>query len=201
MKPLFVAIQGPQGIGKSTVTKALVSALSEPPYSLKAIEMSIDDLIWGHEALQQVAAAHDGNVLFQGRGLPGTHDMALGADILQGLFLINHPGSNSVQIPIYDKSLHDGQGDRLPIEQWNEVKGPIDVVIVEGWCLGFYPVSEEALAQTWEKRMELGMPASLTLLHGLQDVKAVNDNLSEYVESWYPYFSCFIQVGTEYHIS
>jgi D-glycerate 3-kinase len=201
MKPLFVAIQGPQGIGKSTVTKALVSALSEAPYSLKAIGMSIDDLLWGHEALQQVAAAHDGNILLQGRGLPGTHDIALGADILQALFLINHPGSKSVQIPIYDKSLHDGQGDRLPIEQWNEVKGSIDVVIIEGWCLGFYPVSEKALAQTWEKRMELGMPASLTLLHGLQDVKAVNDNLSEYVESWYPYFSCFIQVSTEYHIS
>jgi D-glycerate 3-kinase len=183
------------------VTKALVSELSEAPYSLKVIGMSIDDLYLGYEALQQVAAAHDGNMLLQGRGLPGTHDVALGASLLQGLSSINHPGSKIIQIPIYDKSLHDGQGDRLPIEQWNEVKGPIDVVIVEGWCLGFYPVPEEALTQTWETRMELGMPASLTLLHGLQDVKAVNNNLSAYVEFWYPYFSCFIQVSTEQHIS
>lgn len=45
-----------------------------------------------------------------------------------------------IEVPIFKKSLHNGQGDRLPIEQWKKIQGPLDLVLVEGWMLGFQSV-------------------------------------------------------------
>ena len=30
-----------------------------------------------------------------------------------------------------------GLGDRAPRSKWQRVTGPVDVVVLEGWCLGF----------------------------------------------------------------
>jgi D-glycerate 3-kinase len=46
---------------------------------------------------------------------------------------------------VYDKSKHIGRGDRLPETEWREVIGPLDIVFVEGWMLGFTPVPENTL--------------------------------------------------------
>jgi D-glycerate 3-kinase len=46
---------------------------------------------------------------------------------------------------VYDKSLHGGRGDRAPEAEWRDVAGPLDVVFVEGWMLGFTPVPEPNL--------------------------------------------------------
>ena len=40
-------------------------------------------------------------------------------------------------MPRYDKSAHEGKGDRAKEEDWDKVDGPLDLVIVEGWMLGF----------------------------------------------------------------
>jgi D-glycerate 3-kinase len=42
-------------------------------------------------------------------------------------------------IPQYDKSLNQGKGDRSDPKYFKKVQGPIDLVIVEGWMLGFKP--------------------------------------------------------------
>lgn len=44
-------------------------------------------------------------------------------------------------VPQYDKSLHSGRGDRAPFGRWLTTTGPVDVVILEGWMLGFTPLS------------------------------------------------------------
>lgn len=42
----------------------------------------------------------------------------------------------------YDKSQHEGRGDRAAESKWQMVKGPVDVVLFEGWMLGFRPLSD-----------------------------------------------------------
>ena len=42
-------------------------------------------------------------------------------------------------IPQYDKSLNQGKGDRSDPKFFKKVQGPIDLVIVEGWMLGYKP--------------------------------------------------------------
>ena len=44
----------------------------------------------------------------------------------------------------YDKSSHEGQGDRAPDTKWQQVKGKVDVVLFEGWMLGFKPLTDQA---------------------------------------------------------
>tara|TARA_B110000285_G_scaffold186629_1_gene212068 strand:+ start:268 stop:417 length:150 start_codon:yes stop_codon:yes gene_type:complete len=42
-----------------------------------------------------------------------------------------------IEIPRYDKSANEGKGDRAKKEDWIKMEGPLDLVIVEGWMLGF----------------------------------------------------------------
>jgi len=53
--------------------------------------------------------------------------------------LNNNTGSNqtTLSIPKYSKALRQGRGDRLPLEQWTIIEKPVDIVILEGWMLGF----------------------------------------------------------------
>ena len=48
---------------------------------------------------------------------------------------------NHVFIPQYNKSLNKGKGDRDDPSNFRKVDGPIDLVIVEGWMLGFKPAN------------------------------------------------------------
>lgn len=45
--------------------------------------------------------------------------------------------SKSTLIPFYDKSLKNGNGDRANPSEFKLINGPIDLVILEGWMLGF----------------------------------------------------------------
>jgi D-glycerate 3-kinase len=64
----------------------------------------------------------------------------LGAQILTELKRLR--SGESMGLPVYDKSLEQGQGDRLPVTQWKKVKGPLDWVLFEGWMLGFTKIPE-----------------------------------------------------------
>jgi len=165
-RPLVIGIQGPQGAGKSTMTRALLDAL--PALGLSGITVSIDDFYMTRAGQLEVAAAHPGNPYMEHRGYPGTHDVALGEKTLSALSsrhpepptfrghpeprtFRGHPEprtfrSGDVVLPVYDKSAHGGRGDRAPVEQWRTVEMPIDLVFVEGWMLGFTPVPESSLS-------------------------------------------------------
>lgn len=90
----------------------------------------MDDLYLPHEQLTALASNNPNNGLLHGRGLPGTHDLPLGAEVLNALRHINSREGKVVQLPIYDKSQYGGLGDRS--QETNEVKGPLDLVIFEG---------------------------------------------------------------------
>jgi D-glycerate 3-kinase len=137
-----LGIQGPQGCGKSTLAAGLVEALGR--MGLRAATVSIDDFYLTHREQQALAARHPGNPYLLYRGYPGTHDVDLGARVIESVIALG-PGDEAV-LPAYDKSAQAGRGDRAPEAGWRRVVGPLDALIVEGWMLGFTPVDPEALA-------------------------------------------------------
>jgi D-glycerate 3-kinase len=137
-RPWILGIQGPQGCGKSTLAAGLVDALAGR--GARAVTVSIDDFYLTYTEQTALAERHAGNGAMLYRGYPGTHDVALGTRTLDALV-----GGGEARVPVYDKSAHAGRGDRAPPEAWRRVKGPHDVIVLEGWMLGFTPVAEDGL--------------------------------------------------------
>ena len=140
-RPLLVGLSGPQGSGKSTLAARLVALAAGQ--GLRAATVSIDDFYLTREAQLRLAAEHRGNRYLEHRGYPGTHDVALGASTLDALARLGR--GQTLKLPLYDKSAHEGRGDRAPESRWPTVWGPLDVVILEGWMLGFEPAEPSAL--------------------------------------------------------
>jgi D-glycerate 3-kinase len=140
-RPVFIGLSAPQGAGKTTLVGKLVPALEAR--GLRAVAISIDDFYLTHAEQLALAAKHPGNRLLEHRGAPGTHDIGLGDAVLERLSRLGH--RESTKVPVYDKSAHGGRGDRAPEDPWPIVAGPLDVVLLEGWCWAFQPVPENVL--------------------------------------------------------
>ncbi|KAK2739562.1 hypothetical protein FQN57_006524 [Myotisia sp. PD_48] len=193
--PFFVGLNGIQGSGKTTLVSTLQSTLSSPPYNLRTIAFSIDDIYLTHSDQQRLAAAHSSNPLLQHRGQPSTHDIALGLKVFHSLRR-NLP----TKIPSYDKSAFNGQGDRAPDSTWetvNDVGSSLDrvkIVIFEGWCVGFRPRPDAEIRSVWEatrKNMEQGnyhgqlgcveLDNVITINHALKEYDAITDQLDAFI--------------------
>lgn len=191
--PLFVGVQGPQGSGKTFLTSRLRAHLSSPPHALAVTVLSIDDLYLPHSELQNLAENHPYNILFQGRGQPGTHDVPLGTSVLKNLKKINEVDAGTIDIPFFDKSLFNGQGDR--VSHGETVEGPVDVVVLEGWCVGFFPTSKEVVEERWKEPVPTLEPDvfDMKTFVSVDHVLAVNERLKRYVE-WWNALDAFIQI-------
>lgn len=91
------------------------------------------------------------------------------------------------KLPGYDKSAFSGAGDRTDSLKWEEVnkygEPIIEVVILEGWCVGFRHLSDEELEQKWieaKHRKEQGKGDGQLGKLKLKDVKLVNEALKQY---------------------
>lgn len=82
-------------------------------------------------------ALGDSNFFLSGRGVAGTHDLKLGTDTLRQL---KTKRTGNISIPVYDKSAFGGKGDQ---GKPREAQAPVDLIIFEGWMLGYQPVSSE----------------------------------------------------------
>ncbi|KAJ7209725.1 P-loop containing nucleoside triphosphate hydrolase protein [Mycena pura] len=189
-RPLFLALQGPQGSGKSYLSALLVEELRS--HSMKVALISLDDIYLPHVGLVALAEAHPENALWRGRGQPGTHDVPMGLRVLAEL----QEGSAPVELPRFDKSLFGGEGDRVPAGAPGAVVAapPMDVVLLEGWCVGFYPVTSAELDARWNgawaeecQRLELRDAVRR------EDVRAVNEVLKNYIPMW-ELFDVFVQL-------
>ena len=127
-----VGICGAQASGKSTLTAVVAQLLRDR--GLAVAVLSLDDLYLTHAERQ--ALGREVHPLLAIRGVPGTHDTALGLAVLDALA---RPGET--RLPRFDKAADD----RRPREQWEPVRGPIDVILFEGWCVGARPQPDEAL--------------------------------------------------------
>lgn len=131
-RPVRVGLCGAQGSGKSTIAAATVHLLQDA--GLKAVALSIDDFYLGREA--RAWMAQQVHRLFQTRGPPGTHDVALACTVLDHLI-----GSGTTPLPAFDKA----SDERQPKGAWRWFEGPADVVVLEGWCVGALPEPVERL--------------------------------------------------------
>jgi D-glycerate 3-kinase len=192
-RPLFVAIQGPQGSGKSYTTAKVQAALSGPSTNLNVATLSLDDLYLPHQLLVELSEKHPDNPLLKGRGQPGTHDIALGLDILQSL----KDGKIPVELPRFDKSLFNGEGDRLEMDGSGPIVAtPPQVVILEGWCTGFATILEDELDRRWSGAWQEEVNAL-----GIRDIgpvtkeciQQINSSIVQYSELW-SFLDVFIQV-------
>ena len=161
---------------------AIADTLGQAPYHVPTNVLSIDDFYLPHAAQCQLAAANPTNPLVQHRGQPSTHDIPLAMSVLSELL-----AGDEVKLPRYDKSAYHGQGDRVPIGGWDVVNKPgtpkTRIIILEGWCIGFRPLTTAELKETWcdaVKRREGGNYSGRLGWTELDDVEYVNECLVQY---------------------
>ncbi len=131
-KPLIVGINGAQGSGKSTLCAFLEVLLAKR--SVRAVTLSIDDLYLGKAERQKLA--QEVHPLFATRGVPGTHSPALGLSIIEDIC-----AGRAFDLPRFDKATDD----RSP--EGERITGPVDVLLLEGWCVGCRPQADEELLE------------------------------------------------------
>jgi len=132
-KPLIVGVNGAQGSGKTTLCRFLEVLLKRR--GLRAITLSLDDLyLTQPERLQLAAEVHP---LFETRGVPGTHAVAMAFDIMEAVL-----AGRAFEIPRFDKSCDDRSNEVT------RVTGPVDVLLFEGWCIAAAPQEPGALERS-----------------------------------------------------
>ena len=136
--PLTVGINGAQGSGKSTLV-AFVQQQLQLSYGYSSVVISLDDLYLTRA--QRQALARDIHPLLQTRGVPGTHDIDLGINTLQQLRQADP--EHTTGIPRFDKATDD----RCTPSEWELHKGPVDIILLEGWCIGARPQNDAALRE------------------------------------------------------
>ena len=133
-KAYFVGINGCQGSGKSTLTDFIASYL-RAQYQLNVTVMSLDDFYLSNEKRKQLA--QDIHPLLATRGVPGTHDMSALNHVLTQL--IEH--KTGFSIPIFNKATDEP----FPESQWVAIEKPVNIILLEGWCWGVPPQTNEQL--------------------------------------------------------
>lgn len=131
-RPLVVGICGSQGSGKSTLSERLERQLALG--GTKVALLSLDDLYLSHSARAALAARV--HPLLATRGVPGTHDIALGDAVIADLL-----AGKATRLPRFDKATDT----RVPASLWPVTGTKVDVLLFEGWCVGAVPQPEASL--------------------------------------------------------
>jgi D-glycerate 3-kinase len=141
---VVIGICGAQGSGKSTISDALASALRED--GIATAVLSIDDIYLTHS--ERKSLAQTVHPLLATRGVPGTHDVALGLATIAAL-----ERGEATALPRFDKATDD----RLCRDAWPLASSACRVLIFEGWCVG---ASAEPIA---------ALPAPMNALEAEED--------------------------------
>ena len=155
---------GGQGTGKSTLAAVLKLILNYLNYS--TVTISIDDLYKTYSDRLKLQA-EDPRLIW--RGPPGTHDVDLGLKVLEQCLQPNR--SEPILIPRFDKSVHNGAGDRTTPEPASKP----DIVIFEGWFVGVRPIAESNFDSP---------PSPIVTAEDLQFARDNNQRLKAYLPLW-----------------
>ena len=72
------------------------------------------------------------------RGVPGTHDIDLAIDTITAL---------SSRIPTPITRFNKSTDERVALSDSKIIKGPLALIVIEGWCFGAQPVSQSDLLE------------------------------------------------------
>ncbi|WP_380872940.1 kinase [Sphingomonas sp. DBB INV C78] len=132
---LVVGICGAQGSGKSTLAAALAERFEQG--GTRTAILSLDDLYLGRAAREGLA--RQVHPLLRTRGVPGTHDVALGLNLIAAL-----ERGEAAPLPRFDKA----RDDRRPETEWDRAEPGTTLLILEGWCVGARPEPDAALVDS-----------------------------------------------------
>ena len=131
---VVLGLSGAQGSGKSTLAAALQQAFCAQ--GVATATLSLDDLYCTRAGRQRLATMV--HPMLATRGVPGTHDVALGLATIAAL-----ERGEPALLPRFDKARDDRRlpapGDRAPHRT--------RLLLFEGWCIGALPQSATALTQ------------------------------------------------------
>ena len=130
-RPRRVGLAGGQGAGKSTLAGLVESAGAD--FGLRVAVLGLDDFYLPLAERRALAARV--HPLLETRGPPGTHDVPALAEALRLL-----TQDVEVELPVFDKGRDDRVGTR-------RLRGPFDVTLLEGWCVGAEPASPASLEE------------------------------------------------------
>jgi D-glycerate 3-kinase len=140
-RQLLLGINGAQGTGKTTLADFLNLA-AESMFGWRVAVLSIDDFYYTLDERKRLA--DEVHPLLITRGVPGTHDTDMLCDCLRRLRQMDK--DESIALPRFDKATDD----RADESRWLSVTGPLDLIILEGWCVGTMAQSD----------VELGVPVN-----------------------------------------
>ncbi len=126
-RQLLLGVNGAQGTGKSTLADFLWLA-TESMFEWNVAVLSIDDFYY--TLAERKVLADEVHPLLKTRGVPGTHDTEMLARYLRRLQQLGE--GERIALPRFDKSVDD----RADESRWPVINGPVDLVILEGWCVG-----------------------------------------------------------------
>lgn len=161
---LIVGISAIQGAGKTTQGEILEVLLKHFGHS--PITLSIDDHYITHQELNELRQKDPRYIR---RGV--THDIPLAIKNLTDLKTMKD--DDEVKLPIYDKGVEHGDGDRVG---WKSITKKPDFIFYDGWMLGARSVQNESV-------FESGLPALDTPEH-IQFAKDINIKLLDYEPLW-----------------
>ena len=130
-RTLIQGLIGGQGTGKTTLGIVLNIVLRHLGKTFLSI--SLDDLYKTYADRQKLRARCPALIW---RGPPSTHDIDLGIQVLQQLRDRHLESLQPISIPRFDKSLHNGAGDRTE----PDISYNADIVLFEGWFVGMRPL-------------------------------------------------------------
>ena len=157
----IIGISALPGTGKTTLGKWLEAISLKLNFKIAVI--SIDDFYLPSNEMKLAINNNPWNV---SRGFPGSHSVQLMYEKL-----IDWKINGELNVPVYDKSLRNGLGDRSHWRQDNP-----DILIVEGWFLGIQPSSSDINYQHMISA-ELSSRESTYICN-------IQNNLNKYLDVW-----------------
>ena len=157
----IIGISALPGTGKTTLGKWLEAISLKLNFKISVI--SIDDFYLPSDEMKLAIKNNPWNV---SRGFPGSHSVKLMYEKL-----LNWKTSGELNVPVFDKSLRNGLGDR---SHWR-LDNP-DILIIEGWFLGIEPLSRDVNYQYLNL-------AELTS-HESSYINKIQNNLEKYLDVW-----------------